>query len=159
MKNSILLILTILLVSTSSLAQIDRTKQPTPGPAPKINMDRPIEFKLENGLNVMIVENHKLPRVSINLFFDRTPFLSKEKAGVTSLLGSMLGNGTQTITKDAFNEEIDFLGANLSFGFDGGSASSLSKYFDRMIELLADATMHSLLTEEEFKKEAQGNIK
>jgi zinc protease len=155
MKNSILLILTILLVSTSSLAQIDRTKQPTPGPAPKINMDRPIEFKLENGLNVMIVENHKLPRVSINLFFDRTPFLSKEKAGVTSLLGSMLGNGTQTITKDAFNEEIDFLGANLSFGFDGGSASSLSKYFDRMIELLADATMHSLLTGEEFKKEKE----
>ena len=155
MKNSILLILTILLASAGSYAQIDRSKQPEPGPAPKINMERPIEFSLDNGLNVMIVENHKLPRVSINLFFDRTPFLMKEKAGVTSLLGSMLGNGTQTISKDDFNEEIDFLGADLSFGFDGGYASSLSKYFERMMELLADATMNSLLTPEEFEKEKE----
>jgi predicted Zn-dependent peptidase len=110
---------------------------------------------LDNGLNVLIVENHKLPRVSISLFFDRTPFLMKEKAGVTSLLGSMLGNGTQTISKDDFNEEIDFLGADLSFGFDGGYASSLSKYFERMLELLADATMNSLLTPEEFEKEKE----
>jgi predicted Zn-dependent peptidase len=155
MKNSILLILTILLASAGSYAQIDRSKQPEPGPAPKINMERPIEFSLDNGLNVMIVENHKLPRVSISLFFDRTPFLMKEKAGVTSLLGSMLGNGTQTISKDDFNEEIDFLGADLSFGFDGGYASSLSKYFERMMELLADATMNSLLTPEEFEKEKE----
>ena len=155
MKNSILLILTILLASASSFAQIDRSKQPEPGPAPKINMERPIEFSLDNGLNVLIVENHKLPRVSISLFFDRTPFLMKEKAGVTSLLGSMLGNGTQTISKDDFNEEIDFLGADLSFGFDGGYASSLSKYFERMLELLADATMNSLLTPEEFEKEKE----
>jgi len=155
MKNSILLILTILLASAGSYAQIDRSKQPEPGPAPKINMERPIEFSLDNGLNVLIVENHKLPRVSISLFFDRTPFLMKEKAGVTSLLGSMLGNGTQTISKDDFNEEIDFLGADLSFGFDGGYASSLSKYFERMMELLADATMNSLLTPEEFEKEKE----
>ena len=155
MKNSILLILTILLASASSFAQINRSKQPEPGPAPKINMERPIEFSLDNGLNVMIVENHKLPRVSLSLFFDRTPFLMKEKAGVTSLLGSMLGNGTQTISKDDFNEEIDFLGADLSFGFDGGYASSLSKYFERMMELLADATMNSLLTPEEFEKEKE----
>ncbi|MDB4649755.1 insulinase family protein [Crocinitomicaceae bacterium] len=155
MKNSILLILTISLASAGSYAQIDRSKQPEPGPAPKINMERPIEFSLDNGLNVLIVENHKLPRVSISLFFDRTPFLMKEKAGVTSLLGSMLGNGTQTISKDDFNEEIDFLGADLSFGFDGGYASSLSKYFERMLELLADATMNSLLTPEEFEKEKE----
>lgn len=155
MKNSILLILTILLASASSFAQINRSKQPEPGPAPKINMERPIEFSLDNGLNVMIVENHKLPRVSLSLFFDRTPFLMKEKAGVTSLLGSMLGNGTQTISKDDFNEEIDFLGADLSFGFDGGYASSLSKYFERMMALLADATMNSLLTPEEFEKEKE----
>jgi len=155
MKNSILLILTILLASAGSYAQIDRSKQPEPGPAPKINMERPIEFSLDNGLNVLIVGNHKLPRVSISLFFDRTPFLMKEKAGVTSLLGSMLGNGTQTISKDDFNEEIDFLGADLSFGFDGGYASSLSKYFERMLELLADATMNSLLTPEEFEKEKE----
>ena len=48
-------------------AQIDRSKQPEPGPAPKINLGTPETFDLKNGLKVMVVENHKLPRVSIQL--------------------------------------------------------------------------------------------
>ena len=133
-------------------AQIDRSQQPKPGPAPKISLEKPVELTLENGLKVLIVENHKLPRVSMNLAFDRTPILEGDKAGVSSILGAMLGNGTVSITKDDFNEEIDFLGANLSFGFNGGFASCLTKYHERIIELLADATINSLLTVEEFEK-------
>ena len=133
-------------------AQIDRSQQPKPGPAPKITLEKPVELTLENGLKVLIVENHKLPRVSMNLAFDRTPILEGNNAGVSSILGAMLGNGTASITKDDFNEEIDFLGANLSFGFNGGFASCLTKYHERIIELLADATINSLLTVEEFEK-------
>ena len=69
---------------------------------------------------------------------------------MASLLGSMLGNG-QNISKTKY-KEIDFLGASL-FGFNGGFASSLTKYHERIIELMADATMNSLLTNEEFEKE------
>ena len=133
-------------------AQIDRSQQPKPGPAPEITLEKPVELTLDNGLKVLIVENHKLPRVSMNLAFDRTPILEGDKAGVSSILGAMLGNGTASITKDDFNEEIDFLGANLSFGFNGGFASCLTKYHERIIELLADATINSLLTVEEFEK-------
>ena len=155
MKNRIYLLFALLFTTVSLSAQIDRTQQPEPGPAPKINLKKPVEFTLENGLKVMVVENHKLPRVRMNLAFDRTPMVSGDKAGVTSLLGAMLGNGTSTISKDDFNEEVDFLGGDLSFGFDGGYASSLSKYHERMIQLLADATMNSLLTDEEFQKEKE----
>tara|TARA_B100000767_G_scaffold275354_1_gene311922 strand:- start:1366 stop:3438 length:2073 start_codon:yes stop_codon:yes gene_type:complete len=155
MKNRIYLLFALLFTAVSLSAQIDRTHQPEPGPAPKINLKKPVEFTLENGLKVMVVENHKLPRVRMNLAFDRTPMLSGDKAGITSLLGAMLGNGTSTISKDDFNEEVDFLGGDLSFGFDGGYASSLSKYHERMIQLLADATMNSLLTDEEFQKEKE----
>jgi predicted Zn-dependent peptidase len=45
------------------------------------------------------------------------------------------------------------LGARLSFGFSGGFASSLTKYSDRILQLLADAAMNPLLTSEEFSKE------
>ena len=65
----------------------------------------------------------------------------------------MLGNGTTNISKDDFNEEVDFLGARLNFGFSGGFASSLTKYSDRILQLLADAAMNPLLTSEEFDKE------
>ena len=153
MKNRIYLLLAVLFTFGSINGQVDRSQQPKQGPAPKITLDQPVEFELENGLQVLLVENHKLPRVSMNLAFDRTPIIEGEKCGVTSLLGAMLGNGTTSISKDEYNEEIDFLGANISFGFNGGFASSLTKYNERIIELLADATMNSLLTEEEFIKE------
>ena len=150
MKTKFYTILAFLFVTVSITAQIDRSQQPKPGPAPKISLEKPTEYELKNGLKILIVENHKLPRVSYNLTIDRDPIMEGDKAGVTSLLGAMLGNGTTNISKDDFNEEVDFLGARLSFGFSGGFASSLTKYCDRILELLADAAMNPLLTSEEF---------
>ena len=153
MKTKFYTILAFLFVTVSITAQIDRSQQPKPGPAPKISLEKPTEYELKNGLKILIVENHKLPRVSYNLTIDRDPIIEGDKAGVTSLLGAMLGNGTTNISKDDFNEEVDFLGARLSFGFSGGFASSLTKYSDRILQLLADAAMNPLLTSEEFDKE------
>ncbi len=136
-------------------AQLDRSQMPKSGPEPEINLDTPKEFSLKNGLQVLVVENHKLPRVSYSLRIDNNPITTGDKAGIESILGAMLGNGTTSISKDDFNEEIDFLGANLSFGFSRGYASSLSKYADRILELMADAALNPLLTEEEFKKEKE----
>lgn len=155
MKTKLYILIAVFFMSTGVNAQIDRSQQPKPGPAPEISLEEPQEFELKNGLKIMVVENHKLPRVSFRLAFDRDPVVEGSKAGVTSLLGAMLGNGTTNISKDEFNEEIDFLGARLSFGFGGGSASSITKYSNRMLELLADAAMNPLLTEKEFQKEKE----
>lgn len=142
-------------MSFGAQAQIDRSQAPKPGPAPKIELKTPQEFTLKNGMKVLVVENHKLPRVSFNLTIDNKPELDGDKSGVTSLLSAMLGNGTTTIPKDKFNEEVDFLGASINFGSSGGYASSLSKYSNRILELMADAAMNPLLVEEEFKKEKE----
>ena len=39
---------------------------PTPGPEPEINLKMPTEFKLKNGITVLVVENNKLPQFHIN---------------------------------------------------------------------------------------------
>lgn len=153
MNTKIVAFFALFIMTISVSAQIDRSKPPVAGPEPEISIDKPQEFELKNGLKVLVVENHKLPRVSYSLRIDNSPIATGEKAGVESLIGSMLGNGTTTISKDAFNEEIDFLGARLSFGISGGFATSLTKYSDRIIELMADAAINPLLTEEEFNKE------
>ncbi|MEH6760335.1 MAG: pitrilysin family protein [Maribacter arcticus] len=134
-------------------AQVDRSIMPTPGPAPEINLGEPETFNLNNGLKVLVVENHKLPRVSIQLSIDNPPILEGDKAGVASLTGSLLGKGSKNIAKDEFNEEIDFLGARLSYSSQGAYAQSLSKYFPRMMELMADAAIYPNFTQEEFDKE------
>lgn len=150
------IILLIAAIATVNLqAQIDRSTMPKPGPAPKINLEDPQRFSLQNGLEVLVVENHKLPRVSIQLRIDNPPVLEGDKAGVSSLMASMLGKGSKNIPKDQFNEEVDFLGARINFGSQSAFASSLSKYFPRILELLADAAINPNFTHDEFEKEKQ----
>ena len=144
----------IALIFTLSInAQLDRSVMPVGGPSPKIKLDKPKEFKLKNGIRVLVVENHKLPRINYSLRFDRKPVVEGEKTGVISLLGSMLGNGTTSIPKDDFNEEVDFLGAGINVGFGSGFAFTLTKNNERVLELFSDAVINPLLTEEEFEKE------
>ena len=54
--------------------------------------------------------------------------------------------------KEKFLEEVDFMGASMSVTGSGAFASSLSRYFPRVLELLADAVLNPLLTQEEFEK-------
>ncbi|WP_339625477.1 pitrilysin family protein [uncultured Maribacter sp.] len=152
MKTTYILLFSLFCFFTVQ-AQVDRTIMPTPGPAPEINLGEPETFNLNNGLKVLVVENHKLPKVSIQLSIDNPPILEGDKAGVASLTGSLLGKGSKNIAKDEFNEEIDFLGARLSFSSQGAYAQSLSKYFPRIIELMADAAIYPNFTQEEFDKE------
>ncbi|MGI9549916.1 MAG: insulinase family protein [Aurantibacter sp.] len=153
MKNIVTLVLVSLLFSTSFYAQIDRSKQPEPGPVPEINLKDPQSFELKNGLKVMVVENHKLPRVSIQLMIDNPPILEGDRAGVSSMTASLLGKGSKSISKDDFEEEVDYLGARINFGSQNAFASSLSKYFPRILELMADAAINPNFTLEEFDKE------
>lgn len=152
-KSNLSAFVLLFLVTFSVTAQIDRTTIPAAGPEPEIKLETPEEFELKNGLKVLVVENHKLPRVSYSLRIDNGPIATGDKAGVESIVASMLGNGTTSISKDDFNEEIDFLGASLGFGSSSAYASTLSKYSERILELLADAALNPLLTEEEFQKE------
>lgn len=158
MKLHIKLLVIFLITGVLANAQVDRSKMPQPGPAPQIQLQVPSEFTLDNGMTVLVVENKKLPRVSYNLTIDNLPFLEGDQAGVLNMLSAMLGNGTATISKDEFNEEVDFLGANISFSSNGGFASGLSKYSERLLELLADAAMNPLMVEDEFKKEKDKQI-
>ncbi len=149
--KKIIIVLSGLFLTLTMQAQ-DRT-QPKPGPSPVINIKKPQSFTLPNGLQVLIVENHKLPKVSFSLNIDNTPYAEGAKKGVSSLTSSLIGNGSKKISKDAFNEEIDFLGADLSFYASGASGSSLSKYSGRILELMAEGALNPNFTQEEFDKE------
>ena len=153
--KKIILLITALIFSLGINAQLDRSIMPVGGPAPKIKLDKPKEFKLKNGIRVLVVENHKLPRINYSLRFNRNPIVEGDKAGVLSLLGSMLGNGTTNIPKDEFNEEVDYLGASINIGFGSGFAFALTKNNERVLELFSDAIINPLLVEEEFEKEKE----
>jgi len=163
MKTKIitLFILSLLVMSCTSTKtanqsmtkKFDRNQQPTPGPAPKINLGQPQTFSLANGLKVLVVENHKLPRVSARLSIDNDPLYEGEKSGTAELLSALLGTGTNSISKDDFNEKVDFLGAHISYGSTSARMSALSKFFPEVFALMADGALDPVFAKEEFDKE------
>ena len=150
--KKLLILLTSLLVFPA-VGQVDRSKQPTPGPAPIIQVKEPQQYKLKNGLTVMFVENRKLPIVSASLILDNPPILEGIKAGQSQLTSSLLGKGSKKIKKDDFYDEIDFMGSNISISASSAFAQSLTRYFQRTFQMMADAAINPNLTEEEFTKE------
>lgn len=138
---------------TGVYSQIDRSVMPKPGEAPEINLGEFETFKLDNGLKVLVVENHKLPRVSARLSLDNKPYAHKEKAGTKSLFSAMMGNGTENIDKDEFNKRIDKYGANVGYGSASASVSALSKFFPEVFELMADGLLNPKFAEDDFNSE------
>lgn len=153
MKPYYFLIPFLWLFTVTLHAQIDRSHPPVPSPAPKITLQEPTRFQLKNGLTVMVVENHKLPRVSIWLTLDNPPVAQGDKAGVSQLTSRLLGKGSQSIPKEEFHEEIDYLGATLTMNDKGASALCLSRDFSRVLELMASAALNPNFTTEAFEEE------
>jgi zinc protease len=144
-----LVFLTFHIVLTS---QVDRSI-PNPEPAPQINFEDPISFEMKNGLKVMFIENHKLPRASVNLLIDNPPVIEGELNGVGYITGGIMGKGNGYQNKDSLNEEIDFMGARMSFSSQGGAASSLSRYFERVLTMFSQGALSPNFSKEEFNQE------
>ncbi|MEX2592107.1 MAG: pitrilysin family protein [Anditalea sp.] len=152
MKKTTILLIICLAISSISVAQIDRTKLPEPGPAPEIELGDVASFTLENGLQVFVVENDKLPRVTFSLVLERDPILEEDKAGMTSFVGEMLTAGTTNRTKEELDEEVDFIGASLSAGSTSLNGSSLKKHQDKILELMTDVLFNPVFPQSELDK-------
>ena len=152
MKKVYLYAASLVFALAAAQLQAQDRKQPVSGPIPTVHVGQPTSFVLKNGLKVLVVPNHKLPQVSYTLTIDNPSIVEGEKAGVTSILSQVLGNQTKKMSKEQFNDEIDFLGANIRFFSSGAFASGLSKYNETILGLLADGALNSVITQEEFDK-------
>ncbi|HWZ16864.1 MAG TPA: pitrilysin family protein [Mucilaginibacter sp.] len=132
--------------------KVDRSKQPTPGPAPVLTIKDPVVYKMPNGITLLIVEDHRLPKVSATFMVDPSPVTEGEKAGIMNLMGSMLNEGTKTMPKAAFDEAVEKLGANVNLNSSGGSASALTRYFKSAFTLMGQALKEPAFTQESFDK-------
>ncbi len=143
----------LLLFSASGFAQtLDRSKLPADAPAPQIKIGKSETFTLPNGLKVFVVENHKLPRVAVNLVLDREPLLEGDKAGVSGFAGQLLLNGTKSRTKAQLDEEVDFIGADLNASATNVSGRSLSKNVGKLFDLMSDVVLNPAFPQAELDK-------
>jgi len=152
MKKITLSILTIMLAGASWAQTLDRSIKPKPGPAPEIKLGKTESFTLPNGMQVFVVENHKLPTIECNIELDIKPALEGDMAGYRDMMSELLLSGTTTRSKDKLNSEIDQMGADINVSDKGLSGSGLKKYESKIIELMADIAMNAKITQEDLDK-------
>ena len=139
MKNILILAATTCFLYTTAIAQqVDRSKAPKSGPAPTLQVGDYSKEVLANGLTIIVVENHKIPKVSLTIDITTDEPLQGSKAGVADFTGTLLSHGTAKRSKDVLNEEIAFLGADVNTSDRRLVASFLTKYTEKVTELAAD---------------------
>ncbi|MGB5980675.1 MAG: pitrilysin family protein [Nonlabens sp.] len=153
MKKQFIYVMALLFIGVTATAQIDRSTPPKSGPTPEIKLGKPYTFELKNGLQVLVVEDRKLPTISFSLDLNNPPIVEGDKAGVVSLASSIMGKGTTEMSKEEFNEKVDYLGANIFVSMGGGYAGTLSKYTDEVFEMFTNAAMMPNFTEKELEFE------
>lgn len=141
-----------------SAQNIDINKMPVATSTPVVNITKPKTFTMKNGLTVMVVENNKLPRVSMNLSMDRPPYYEGDIVGVSEIMADQFENGTKNMSKEDFNKKVDYLGANLSFSSGGAFANTLSKYFPQVLSLMADAVVNPKFSATEVQNSKERTI-
>lgn len=146
------LIAVVVAFSLTAQTTIDRSTAPSPGPARVPTIASYESFELKNGLKVFVVEDHKLPRISMSLILDRDPIVEGEKAGYVAIAGDLLGSGTTTRTKAQLDEEVDFMGARFSTSASSMNVGGLSKYTDDLVEIMSDVLLNPSFETEEFEK-------
>jgi len=148
-----LLLTLAVLIPPALHGQVDRSQAPAPGPAPEIILGDYTVEKLENGLTLIVVENHKLPRVSYRLTLDVDPIFEGDKAGYIGLAGSLMRQGTTTRTKAEIDEAVDRIGASLGTSGFGMNGRCLVQHSETLLELMSDILMNPTFQEEELEKE------
>lgn len=120
---------------------------PPPPPAgPIVPAERLHRLTLENGLEVLVLEDPRLPRVSLGMIVRRGAADDPAgQAGLAAFTADLLERGAGRRDALAFAEAVDALGASFSASADwdsmGASLSGLSRDVDALAELLADAVL------------------
>src|SRR5260370_11258960 len=123
-----------------------RRTMPAPLAPRPLNLPEASETTLSNGLRLVIVEDRRLPLLSVRLAF-RTgdSYDPEDQPGLSDMMTHLINEGTETRTSKQIAEEVERLGATLSAGagsdFTTVAASALSIYADEILELLADVTL------------------
>lgn len=132
-------------------AQLDRSIPPAPGPAPLVRIGEHATSTLPNGVHVIVVEDHKLPLVNIQVRFDIPPIHQGEQVGYIDLFGELLTAGAGKRTKADIDRSVDAIGANLYAGNDGLFASVLKKNLEPLMDVVRDVVVEPTFPAEELE--------
>jgi predicted Zn-dependent peptidase len=118
---------------------------------------------LSNGLELVIVEHHDLPVVTLNMVL-RTGAASDptEASGLASITSALLDEGTQTRSALDISNELAAIGARLGTGADwdlsGVSILTVARHLDRALEIFTDVLTNPAFPERELELQRNSRL-
>ena len=140
-----------------------RENPPKPGPAHELNLPVPDIFKLSSGLTIYYHYRSGLPVVAADLVFNAGSGANPvDRPGLASFTANMLQQGTETRNAVQIADEAALLGTALSSGasMDSSSvgASSLTKNFAGVLDLISDVVLHPTFPPDEVERRRASRI-
>jgi predicted Zn-dependent peptidase len=175
MKKLILLLLPCIVTAQTAPAPAPPAKPAVEAPknrAPvskdvlRVKLPRAVEMHLDNGLTVLILEDHRLPTVSMTLELRSAGAVYEpaDMTGLASVTASMLREGTTTRNSKEITETIDRLAASIAgFAGQGGVGASmvmsgLTENFDQWFPVAVDILLHPSFPADEWAKLKQRQL-
>ncbi|MCF6226355.1 MAG: insulinase family protein [Xanthomonadales bacterium] len=135
----------------------DRSKTPTPGINPSVELPTITDFSLSNNIRVLSVPNTETPTITVRAVFDvGSRDEAAGKAGLTSLTTTLMGEATENYTAAEFSEELERIGASINVRQGTYQTTvtlnTLSKHLDKAMELMLERTLRPAFTETDFER-------
>lgn len=129
----------------------------------RVTLPRPRESKLENGMTLMVLEDHRVPSFSVQIDLPVSSLAEpKDLLGVADATASMLTLGTESMDSRELAERLAQLGGSLNASSGQTSTSiSVSGLTDNMDELLAllqEVLLKPTFPQEELDKWKQSEL-
>jgi len=115
------------------------------------------EVLLDNGITVLIKENHSVPLFAARAaFLGGVRFEDKNSNGVFNFVSETLTRGTTSRSAEDIAREIESIAGSVN-GFSGRNSfgvtvESLSRNFDKAMDILADVILHPSFIPEEIER-------
>jgi zinc protease len=136
---------------------VDRTKEPPLGGDKPFNAPEVKSAKLENGMEIFVVEKPEIPKVAVQLVTRAGSVADPNaKAGLAAMTNRVMRRGTKTRNAIQIDETLGNLGTGLGGG-TGKEAASLSlevlkRNLDDSLAVMADVAMNPSFPEDEFDR-------
>ena len=167
MKKIFFIAINLIIISAFCLSVYaqtpDRTKPPQLPAPQKLNLPSIQQFKLSNGLRVVLMEKHEVPLIQLDLIVKMGSVNDPEnKVGLATLTMDMLDEGAAGKSSLELADAIDFLGARISTGVSAHSAgvylhTPLSK-FDDALRIMSDIVLRPDLPQKELDRKKKERL-
>jgi zinc protease len=137
-------------------SSFDRSQEPPYGEEPEITIPDIWKAELDNGMQVLGIENDEVPMVNLNMSIEGGHLLDEmDKPGVAYMLAEMLNAGTANRSPEELEQAIQLLGASIDFSAGTESiqvdATTLARNYQETIDLITEMLLEPRWDEQEFE--------